>query len=152
MSFFLAHKAILGLETTHIMDIKIPDRPPADLHPSTSKHPHLLGEDSTIAAQAPNGVHYLQRLFLVSVAGAIKMYTSFALRCLLRFSPRSLRRVSRYSVNLDSHGQSYLTMQVMRARLIIIFGSWLDGYRDHLMSDLSSFSFFYSYYIVNIVN
>jgi hypothetical protein len=123
MSFFLAHKAILELETTRIMDIKIPDRPPADLHPSTSKHPHLLGEDSTIAAQAPNGVHYLQRLFLVSVArGAIKMYTSFALRCLLRFSPRSLRHVSRYSIriNLDNHGQSYRVMQVMRARLIAI--------------------------------
>ncbi|EZA48081.1 hypothetical protein X777_14190 [Ooceraea biroi] len=60
-----AQKASSGLGTTRVMDIKIPDRPPADLHPSTSKHPHPLGVDFAVAAQAPDGVHYL-RLLLVS--------------------------------------------------------------------------------------
>lgn len=112
------------------MDTEIPDRPSVDLHP-TSKRPHtVFGVNSTVTAQAPDDkVHYLKRLLLVSVARAIKMCASTALRSLLvRLSPRGVRGVSRgYSLGSDNYDRLCLAMQVV---LITPSGSSATSFRS----------------------
>lgn len=121
------------------MDTEIPDRPSVDLHP-TSKRPHtVFGVNSTVTAQAPDDkVHYLKRLLLVSVARAIKMCASTALRSLIvRLSPRGVRGVSRgYSLGSDNYDRLCLAMQVV---LITPSGSSATSHLGHFQGN-SSFS------------
>jgi len=104
------------------MDTKIPDEPGVDLHP-TSKCPHVvLGASSAATAQAhpdDGGVHYLQRVLLVSITRAITMCASTALRFLLRLSPRRVRGVSRcLTIWTGRASRPCLAVQVARARLL----------------------------------
>lgn len=105
------------------MDTKIPDGPPdVDLHP-TSKCPRVvLGVSSTATAQAQpdDGVHYLQQVLLVSIARAITMCASTALRSFLRLSPRGLRGMPRcltiWTGQPGRTSRPCLAVQVARAR------------------------------------
>lgn len=120
-----AQKTVLGLGATCTMETKIPDGlPDVDLHP-TSKCPHVvLGVSSTTAAQAhpDDGVHYLQQVFLVSIARAITMCASTALRSLLRLSPRGVHGMPRCSTNWTScASRPCFAVQVARAHLVIPF-------------------------------
>ncbi|XP_077274770.1 uncharacterized protein LOC143904201 [Temnothorax americanus] len=90
------------------MDTKIPEGPSAvDLRPtSTSKRPRvLLGVSSTATAHAhpDDGVRYPRRVLLVSVARAIVMCASTALRSLLELSRRGVRGMPRCSTIWTGH-------------------------------------------------
>lgn len=124
------------------MDTKIPDGPPpgVDLHP-TSKRPHVVLGVSSTATQAQahpdDGVHYLQQVFLVSIARAVTMCASTALRCvalrctLLRLSSRGVRGMPRCLTNWTGHAsRPCLAVQVARARLILSHP--LSGLRRNL--------------------